>query len=36
MVAERYWESIQETLRLLQDKRPLKALLEGHCLQATR
>ena len=30
MVAESYWESIQETLKLLQDKRSLKALLEGH------
>lgn len=30
MVAESYWESIQETLKLLQDKRSLKALLDGH------
>lgn len=30
MVAESYWESMQETLRLLQDKRSLKALLDGH------
>lgn len=30
MVAERYWESLQETLRLLKDKRALKALLDGH------
>ncbi|MCB0060584.1 MAG: type II toxin-antitoxin system Phd/YefM family antitoxin [Caldilineaceae bacterium] len=30
MVAESYWEAIQETLRLLRDKRSLKALLEGH------
>ena len=35
MVAESYWESIQETLRLLQDQRSLKALLEGHRLRAT-
>ena len=35
MVAESYWESIQETLRLLQDKRSLKALLEGHRWRAT-
>lgn len=34
MVAESYWESIQETLRLLQDKHSLKALLEGHRLRA--
>ncbi len=25
-----YWNKIQETLRLLRDKRSLKALLEGH------
>jgi len=30
MVAESYWEAIQETLRLLRDKRSLQALLEGH------
>ena len=36
MVAESYWESIQETLRLLQDNRSLQALLEGHRLRATR
>ncbi|MEZ4659054.1 MAG: hypothetical protein R3A44_01640 [Caldilineaceae bacterium] len=35
MIAESYWESIQETLRLLQDTRSLKALLEGHHLRAT-
>ena len=35
MVAESYWEAIQETLRLLQDKRSLKALLEGHRLRET-
>ena len=35
MVAESYWESIQETLRLLQDQRSLQALLEGHRLRAT-
>lgn len=35
MVAESYWEAIQETLRLLQDKRSLKALLDGHRLRAT-
>jgi PHD/YefM family antitoxin component YafN of YafNO toxin-antitoxin module len=33
MVAESYWESMQETLRLLQDKRSLQALLEGHRLR---
>lgn len=33
MVAESYWESIQETLKLLQDKRSLRALLEGHRLR---
>lgn len=27
---ENEWESIQETLRLLKDKRSLKALLESH------
>ena len=27
------WESIQETLRLLKDKRSLKALLESHKLR---
>ncbi len=30
MVGTRYWEEMQETLRLLQDKRSLKALLKGH------
>jgi len=35
MVAERYWESMQETLRLLQDKRSLKALLDGHRARET-
>ncbi|MEZ4859666.1 MAG: type II toxin-antitoxin system Phd/YefM family antitoxin [Caldilineaceae bacterium] len=35
MVAEGYWESMQETLRLLRDKRSLKALLEGHWLRDT-
>lgn len=35
MVAESYWESIQETLKLLQDKRSLRALLEGHRLRET-
>jgi PHD/YefM family antitoxin component YafN of YafNO toxin-antitoxin module len=35
MVAERYWESMQETLRLLQDKRSLKALLDGHSARET-
>lgn len=30
MVAESYWESIQETLKLLQDKQSLKALIDGH------
>lgn len=30
LVPHTYWNSIQETLRLLQDKRSLKALLEGH------
>jgi len=35
MVAESYWESMQETLRLLQDKRSLQALLEGHRLRYT-
>lgn len=35
MVAESYWEAIQETLRLLQDKRSRKALLDGHRLRDT-
>lgn len=30
MVAQEYWEEMQETLRLLNDKRSLKALLDGH------
>jgi PHD/YefM family antitoxin component YafN of YafNO toxin-antitoxin module len=35
MVAERYWESMQETLRLLQDKRSLKVLLDGRSARET-
>jgi PHD/YefM family antitoxin component YafN of YafNO toxin-antitoxin module len=30
MVDESYWEEIQETLRLLRDKKSLTALLDGH------
>jgi PHD/YefM family antitoxin component YafN of YafNO toxin-antitoxin module len=30
VVDQNEWESIQETLRLLKDKRSLKALLESH------
>lgn len=30
LVPHQHWDSIQETLRLLQDKRSLQALLEGH------
>jgi len=30
MVSEAYWEEMQETLRVLNDKRSLKALLSGH------
>ena len=30
MIDEREWEHIKETLKLLQDKDSLKALLEGH------
>ena len=30
LVSHTYWDSMQETLRLLRDKRSLKALLEGH------
>jgi PHD/YefM family antitoxin component YafN of YafNO toxin-antitoxin module len=33
MVDQDEWESIQETLRLLQDKKSLKALLESHKLR---
>jgi PHD/YefM family antitoxin component YafN of YafNO toxin-antitoxin module len=30
VIEQHEWENIQETLRLLQDKVSLKALLEGH------
>jgi len=30
LIDQHEWESIQETLRLLKDKRSLKALLESH------
>lgn len=30
VIDQNEWESIQETLRLLKDKRSLKALLESH------
>lgn len=30
MIDKQNWESIIETLRLLKDKKSLKALLEGH------
>jgi PHD/YefM family antitoxin component YafN of YafNO toxin-antitoxin module len=30
MIDKTYWEEIQETLRLLSDKKSLTALLEGH------
>ena len=30
MIDKTYWEEIQETLRLLRDKKSLSALLEGH------
>ena len=30
LVAQREWENMLETLRLLQDKTSLKALLDGH------
>ena len=30
IIDQKEWESIQETLRLLKDKRSLKALLESH------
>jgi PHD/YefM family antitoxin component YafN of YafNO toxin-antitoxin module len=30
MIDREYWEEIQETLRLLRDKKSLAALLEGH------
>jgi len=30
MIDKDYWEEIQETLRLLSDKKSLTALLEGH------
>jgi len=30
MIDKDYWEEIQETLRLLRDKKSLDALLEGH------
>jgi len=30
MIDKDYWEEIQETLRLLRDKKSLAALLEGH------
>ena len=30
MLDEKYWEEIQETLRLLRDKKSLAALLTGH------
>jgi PHD/YefM family antitoxin component YafN of YafNO toxin-antitoxin module len=30
MIDENHWEEIQETLRLLKDKKSLAALLEGH------
>jgi len=30
MIDKDYWEEIQETLRLLRDKKSLSALLEGH------
>jgi PHD/YefM family antitoxin component YafN of YafNO toxin-antitoxin module len=33
MVDQDEWESIQETLRLLQDKKSLNALLESHKLR---
>ena len=33
VVDQNEWESIQETLRLLKDKRSLKALLESHKLR---
>ncbi len=31
MIDENYWEEIQETLRLLKDKKSLAALLDAHC-----
>lgn len=30
MLDEKYWKEIQETLRLLRDKKSLAALLAGH------
>jgi PHD/YefM family antitoxin component YafN of YafNO toxin-antitoxin module len=33
VIDQNEWESIQETLRLLKDKRSLKALLESHKLR---
>jgi PHD/YefM family antitoxin component YafN of YafNO toxin-antitoxin module len=30
MIDENHWEEIQETLRLLKDKKSLAALLDGH------
>jgi PHD/YefM family antitoxin component YafN of YafNO toxin-antitoxin module len=30
LIEQQEWENMQETLRLLQDKTSLKALLEGH------
>jgi PHD/YefM family antitoxin component YafN of YafNO toxin-antitoxin module len=30
MIDKHYWEEIQETLRLLRDKKALLALLKGH------
>ena len=30
MLSQDNWESMKETLRLLKDKKSLKALLEGH------
>jgi PHD/YefM family antitoxin component YafN of YafNO toxin-antitoxin module len=33
MIDQKEWESIQDTLRLLKDKRSLKALLESHKLR---
>ena len=30
MIEQSYWEEIQETLRLLHDKKSLAALLAGH------
>ena len=33
MIDNDYWEEIQETLRLLRDKKSLAALLNGHQLR---